>query len=59
MSDKVNDIEWILSQEESELDHYLSDVTKEQFKKDVQALIRKHTDKKMVQNIIDKLKELL
>ena len=59
MKEKVNDLLWIIEQSVEELDYYLSDVTKEQFKIDVKALAKKCSDKQVVKDAIKKLEELL
>lgn len=54
-----NDLKWIVDNGEDEIDYYLSDVTMEQFKKDVYELIRKSSDKELVKNIIEDLNKYL
>lgn len=45
MAERTNDLLWIINQDDEEIDFYLSDVTKEQFKQDVKALFKKINDK--------------
>jgi hypothetical protein len=57
--EKTNDLLWIIEQNEEEIDFYLSDVTKEQFKKDVKALMKRINDKEPIREAIKRLSELV
>ena len=62
MSDttEVNDLLWIIEQpDDDELEYYLSNVTIEQFKKDIKALMKKIGDKEPIREAIKRLSELL
>lgn len=56
---KPNDLLKIIEAGDLEIDFYLSEVSKEQFVKDVKALVSKVSDKGAIQLAIDKLNELL
>ena len=58
-NEKTNDILWVIEQNDEEIDYYLSDVTKEQFKKDVKALMKRINDKEPIREAIKRLSELL
>lgn len=57
--EKTNDLLWIIKQNDEEIDFYLSDVKKDQFKKDVQALMKKINNKEPIREAIRRLNELL
>lgn len=57
-TDKVNDILWIIK-DDSEIEYYLGVVTFEQFKKDIQELIKKSVDKEPIQQAIEALKKFI
>ena len=60
MSEKTtNDLLWIIEQTDDALDYYLSDVSKEQFRKDVKALMKRINDKEPIREAIKRLNELL
>lgn len=59
MAERTNDLLWIINQDDEEIDFYLSDVTKEQFKQDVKALFKKINDKEPIKEAIKRLSELL
>lgn len=55
-----NDLLWIIEQpDDDELEYYLSNVTIEQFKKDIKALMKKIGDKEPIREAIKRLSELL
>ena len=54
-----NDLLWIIQQEDEEIDFYLSDVTKEQFKKDVNELVKRSADKEPIRQAIRYLSEFI
>ena len=58
-TEKTNDLLWIIEQNDEEIDFYLSDVTKEQFKKDVKALMKRINDKEPIREAIKRLSELV
>lgn len=57
--EKTNDLLWIIEQNDDEIDFYLSDVTKEQFRKDVKALMKRINDKEPIREAIKRLSELV
>ena len=57
--EKVNDLLCIIEQNDDEIDFYLSDVTKKQFKNDVKALLKRVNDKEAIKEAIKRLSELL
>ena len=56
---KTNDLIWIIEQPDEELDFYLEEVTKEQFRLDVKELMKRLSDKEAIQEAIKRLSELL
>lgn len=58
-NEKTNDLLWIIKQNDEEIDYYLSDVTKEQFKKDVKELMKRINDKEPIREAIKRLSELV
>ena len=54
-----NDLLWIIQQEDEEIDYYLSEVTKDQFKKDVNELLRRGADKELIRQAIKYLSEFI
>jgi hypothetical protein len=58
-SEKTNDLLCIIERNDEELDYYLSDVTKEQFRKDVKALMKRINDKEPIREAIKRLMELV
>lgn len=58
-NEKTNDLLWVIEQNDEEIDFYLSDVTKEQFKKDVKALMKRINDKEPIREAIKRLSELV
>ena len=56
---KTNDLIWIIEQPDEELDFYLEDVTREQFRLDVKELMKKLSDKEAIREAIKRLSELL
>ena len=58
-NEKSNDLLWVIEQNDEEIDYYLSDVTKDQFKKDVKALMKRINDKGPIHEAIKRLSELV
>lgn len=58
-NEKTTDLLWIIQQDDSEIDFYLGDVTNEQFRKDVKALMARINDKEPIREAIKRLSELL
>jgi hypothetical protein len=57
--ENANDLLWIIEQSNEEIDFYLSDVTNEQFIKDVKELMKRINDKEPIREAIKRLSELL
>jgi hypothetical protein len=55
----VNPIEDAINKGESELDFYLSEVTKEQFILDVEDLKKRYANKRAIEGAIEQLQKLL
>ena len=55
----MNDLKWIIENGDEEIDYYLENVTKEQFKADVKELIKKQADKQVIKEAIKRLEQLL
>ena len=58
-NEKTTDLLWVIEQDEFEIEWYLGDVTNEQFKKDVKALMARINDKEPIREAIKRLSELL
>jgi hypothetical protein len=59
MPRETNDLLLIIEKSNEEIDFYLSDVSQEQFKEDVMALMKKVNDKEPIRQAIKRLSELL
>ncbi len=55
----VNPIEDAINKGESELDFYLSDVSKEQFIADIDDLKKRYANKRAIEGAIEQLQKLL
>ena len=55
----MNDLKWIIENGDEEIECYLENVTKKQFKADVKELIKKQADKQAIKETIKRLEQLL